>query len=450
MHEAAFQDRMKDLAEDHRHERYGLGADKAQALLVELRGEDEEVDPLMLGWTRYHLVRHLHAAERWQAAWEALVEDEVAPWSVSAEVAGWMYSVGAEVAMHLDQAEDVLTMSMKSVEYRMKGEDPGAALMSAANGCALLETLDAEPLNAPLAWFLIQHGEAVGPAPLLHGFQHAADGLAASPEPDPTLAALVIERMETLRQAEVGDDMEGGQVLAQTLGRIEGSGWYRSTVDPDERRRLEHIDRLWEAADQGDLRALLSEAEGPPRLPPDTPRWLRPSLPTALMAAAAAGRPSAVRALLDLGADPEFENPQRRTALLIAADQGQAECVRVLAEAGANVDRIGVYGQTALHCAAWQDHAATLRVLIERGAQLETRDMTGATALALAASEDVPEIIQILLAAGANPDTRNDEGWSPVEVAEAEGLDEVAALLRGARLEAGTSSPDEGCEPPSI
>jgi len=327
-------------------------------------------------------------------------------------------------------------MAMKAVEYRIQTGDLGAALMAASTACALLEDMDCEQSNGPLAWFLIMNSEEFGAVPLLHGFQYAADGLAAqatgdSPEGiDKRVASLVVERIDALRDLDVQGDMEGGQTVAQILGQVEGAAWYRAAATAGERTRLERVDALWTAAERGDADAILEVLRGVGAPSVNARRWQRPTQPTALMAASFAGHAEAVLSLLAAGADPSIQNPQRRTALVLAADQGHASCIDALAEAGADVDRPGIYAQAALHCAAWQDHPVSVRTLIARGADVEARDMTGATPLALAASEDVPEVIAVLLEAGANVESRTNEGFTPLEIAQANGLTQVADLLQ--------------------
>lgn len=425
---------MNALAEDQAGQRYEACADKARVLLHDLResgAPDAPPDPLMLGWARYYLVRSLYTAERYDAAWAALEDKEDTVWSLTSGNAGWMYSAGAELAMRQGDPQAVVEFGMKAVEYQMQGEEKGAALMTATRACALLEELDREDLQHPFAWFLIQQSQDYGAAPVLHGFQFAADCLAEAF--DASLAELVVDRIEALRDLDLGDDMEAGQAYAQALGRIEGATWYREAAKPAERIRLERIDALWEAADSGNVQAIDEVLAERPAVEVDSPRWQRSGAPTALMAAAFAGQHEAVRTLLSAGADPHVANPRRRTALVLAADQGHASCIDALVEGGAQLDPPGIFRQTALHLAGWQNHLEAVEALIGHGADLEVRDMTGATPLALAASEDVPSVIRALLAAGADPATTTDEGFSPAEIADSEGLSEIADLLRSGR-----------------
>ncbi len=112
-------------------------------------------------------------------------------------------------------------------------------------------------------------------------------------------------------------------------------------------------------------------------------------------------RPAAVRALLDLGADPHLATrPAGFTPLhsAVADDAGAAakDIVRLLLDAGADPNAQSASGGTPLHTAAF----------------------TG----------NVP-LIQTLLAAGADPDLPDAKGHTPLDVAREHGHSEAAALL---------------------
>lgn len=71
------------------------------------------------------------------------------------------------------------------------------------------------------------------------------------------------------------------------------------------------------------------------------------------------GNPTAIRALLKYGADPDLPNGTGETPLMIAAGMGELECVQVLLEAGANLRCTNRTGKTAIDYAqgnyqAWQ------------------------------------------------------------------------------------------------
>lgn len=78
-----------------------------------------------------------------------------------------------------------------------------------------------------------------------------------------------------------------------------------------------------------------------------------------------------VRALLALGADPNFEDPGGFPALFAAIDRAapdRHEVLELLLAAGADIHRRGVNDFTALHQAASRDDAAAVEILLRHGA----------------------------------------------------------------------------------
>ena len=125
---------------------------------------------------------------------------------------------------------------------------------------------------------------------------------------------------------------------------------------------------------------------------------------TALGLAAFFKRPDAVRALLDLGADPLLgSKPAGFTPLhsAVADDTGRAakDIVRMLLDNGGDPNAANATGGTPLHTAAF----------------------TGDVAM-----------VQMLLAAGGNANIKNDKGLTPLDLARDRNNTEAAALLHDA------------------
>ncbi len=91
---------------------------------------------------------------------------------------------------------------------------------------------------------------------------------------------------------------------------------------------------------------------------------------TALMAAAGIGNVEAVRALLELGVDPNARDAYGDHSLNWAVYFGRFDVVPVLLESGRKVelDFVGYGTQTALDMALAKKHAPTIELLKERGA----------------------------------------------------------------------------------
>ncbi|MFO0997810.1 MAG: ankyrin repeat domain-containing protein [Alphaproteobacteria bacterium] len=99
---------------------------------------------------------------------------------------------------------------------------------------------------------------------------------------------------------------------------------------------------------------------------------------------------SFIRALLDLGADPNYDDPAGFPSLIAALSTERA------------------------------DKPAILRLLLSHGADVQQRGVNDFTPLHYAASLDEPEAIAILLDGGADPSTRTriDEYETALELAE--------------------------------
>lgn len=102
---------------------------------------------------------------------------------------------------------------------------------------------------------------------------------------------------------------------------------------------------------------------------------------TALMHAARCSLPEVVRALLDLGADPNAVDAEGSTALMLV---------------GCDVDEDGPAASQVV-----QQGVEVARLLMDRGAVIDAVDADGRTALKLAAERENACLVEVLLAAGA-------------------------------------------------
>jgi ankyrin repeat protein len=81
----------------------------------------------------------------------------------------------------------------------------------------------------------------------------------------------------------------------------------------------------------------------------------------------APGRPRAVTALLDKGADVNAKFRYGATALFKAAERGHTEIVKLLLARGADVTvKDTFYGATAMSWALDNDHIETVRALLKK------------------------------------------------------------------------------------
>mmetsp|Transcript_95672 Transcript_95672/g.172613 ORF Transcript_95672/g.172613 Transcript_95672/m.172613 type:complete len:194 (+) Transcript_95672:119-700(+) len=122
-----------------------------------------------------------------------------------------------------------------------------------------------------------------------------------------------------------------------------------------------------------------------------------------LASAAWRGDVSAVRTLVENGADIESTDAAGRTTLALAAVEGKCEVVRFLVEKGANLEATDSGGLTALLWASLSGRVEEVQVLLEAGADFELADQDGMTALKLAAVFNKTEVARLLVEKGADP-----------------------------------------------
>ena len=155
--------------------------------------------------------------------------------------------------------------------------------------------------------------------------------------------------------------------------------------------------------------------------------------------------------LLGAGADPHAAMPGGEGALMTAARAGPPDAVRVLLDAGADPNaREETSGQTAVMWAAARNNGPAVDLLAERGADLHVRTSgppaprsgsyfrspppTSFTALLFAVRAGAIDATRFLLDAGADVDDRLSDGQSALVVAAANAHWELADYLldRGA------------------
>lgn len=191
------------------------------------------------------------------------------------------------------------------------------------------------------------------------------------------------------------------------------------------------------------------------------------AMDTQLLNAAQRGDASAVRRLLDEGANVDARDARRRTALLVATHANEVATAKVLIEAGADVNakddiqdspylyagarglneilRLTLdhgadlkstnrYGGTALIPAAERGHVQTVQMLIDAGVDVNHLNRLHWTALleTVILGDGGPrhvDIVRRLLAAGADPAITDKDGVTALEHAQQRGYREIVALL---------------------
>lgn len=123
---------------------------------------------------------------------------------------------------------------------------------------------------------------------------------------------------------------------------------------------------------------------------------------TPLHSATVLGYETAVKLLLENGAETEIWNQPWMTPLLSAAVSGNYIVAKMLLEGGADIDSMGCMhnDKNPLHYAAALGHKDIVRLLVEKGCNTEAIDGIGLNAVQGAAAHGQEEMVKWLLALG--------------------------------------------------
>ncbi|KAF5855664.1 hypothetical protein ETB97_008825 [Aspergillus alliaceus] len=150
------------------------------------------------------------------------------------------------------------------------------------------------------------------------------------------------------------------------------------------------------------------------------------------------GHESAVKLLLDQGAQPDSSDTYGQTPLSCAAQEGHESVVKLLLYQGAQPDSSDERGQTPLSYAAEKGHESVVKLLLYQGAQPNSSDKRGRTPLSYAAQKGHESVVKLLLYPSAQPDSTDKRGWTPLSCAARGVYKAVVKLL-----------PDQGAQPDS-
>jgi len=134
---------------------------------------------------------------------------------------------------------------------------------------------------------------------------------------------------------------------------------------------------------------------------------------TGLLAAAARGDSSQVKALIAKGEKPNVRDTYGRTPLHVAAYGGHHEAMRVLVTAGANPNALENDRYDIVTIAAVANDVSTLKAALSLGASAKNiTSRWDGSALIAAAHFGHAEVVRTLIRAGAALDHINNLGWT--------------------------------------
>ena len=141
------------------------------------------------------------------------------------------------------------------------------------------------------------------------------------------------------------------------------------------------------------------------------------------------GHLTAVKLLLDNGADVHALNKWRETPLLTAANHGQAGAVEALLNSGADPCKCTDTGWSPLSIAAYKGHDDVVKLLLEVGeAPTEEADPT-LSALLQAATKGLPRTVKLLLRHGADHTVTTKKGDTALSILVEQNLIDAAVHM---------------------
>ncbi|KAG7376382.1 hypothetical protein PHYPSEUDO_013650 [Phytophthora pseudosyringae] len=147
---------------------------------------------------------------------------------------------------------------------------------------------------------------------------------------------------------------------------------------------------------------------------------------SSLRDAALTGNATAVKALIEQGANVNAKDEFGGTTLALIARKGHLEMVQCLVKSSAGVNTKDKYGLTPLLLAAHYGHLKVLQYLMESGADVNIVNLT--QAMSAAESEHL-EVAEFLVEHNADVSPKNAVGWTPLILAAREGHLEVVRCL---------------------
>jgi uncharacterized protein len=163
---------------------------------------------------------------------------------------------------------------------------------------------------------------------------------------------------------------------------------------------------------------------------------------------------TAVRTLLERGADLNIPSADGTPALHWAIHFGDLPTVRLLVSHGADVNELNRYGLAPLHVAAMEGHAPLVRLLLDSKASADARAKNGETALMMAARKGCGPCVQALIELHADVNALEPQlGQTALMLGAWNGdADVVHRLIQaGAAINAGTRvGPVPAFKPPGL
>ena len=125
------------------------------------------------------------------------------------------------------------------------------------------------------------------------------------------------------------------------------------------------------------------------------------------------GNLNALKFLISIGVNIDYQNKESKTALMIASKHGHKEIVNCLLLAKANVNNVNNTAQPALLLASENNDIAIAQLLLEAKANPNHQRDDGNTSLNIACYREYEELAILLIGFGTDPLIKNSESDTP-------------------------------------
>lgn len=139
---------------------------------------------------------------------------------------------------------------------------------------------------------------------------------------------------------------------------------------------------------------------------------------TPLMVAIEKGHDDAIKALVHLGADIDFENRNGLTAFIHAVQLEQKAAIKLLLSLGADINFVNNKQMTPLMYAVYAQNNDMIVYLLDLGADIDAYGFQGLTALYRAVNRGYVDQVELLVKRGANKAIFGFRNLTPMQLAQ--------------------------------